>query len=305
MKVLLFNWNGVMDDVAVELRKQGHEVDLRGLDSGGWVDADILVFWNEIESQGWKALIQTARKAGKKTILIQHGRRGTSRIFPPFNEGLNCEFIMVWGEADKKRLMECGIAEERIFVTGCPLFNKLKPREPHKGKNVVFSLEHWTGEVPENQIVASQLRKLHGVNLITKGLEGESYTNIYDNLILSNRHKPGHFNVVAEVLSTADVVVAISESTFELFAESLNIPVVASTFWIPKAGGGDDRYKDYKRIYSDGCYQIDDFKKLPKAVKRALKKPDEMKEERRQAVIDDGGYDIENPIKRICEAILA
>lgn len=303
MKILLFNWNGIMDDLAHELKKRGHEVEVRGLDIKGWEKYDTLVFWNEIESMGWADVIKKAQKLGKKTVLLQHGRRGTSRIFPPFNEGLKSDVICCWGEGDRERLLSCGVPDEKIKVTGCPLFKKLKPRKQHTGFNVVFSPEHWTGEVPENFIVASELRKLKDVNIITKCLDGTSFKEMYDNVVSSDRNKPKHFEVVAEVLSQADVVVGISESTFEMFAEYLDIPVVAFTKWIPKPAGGDERYRQYKRIYSQGCYQVNDLKKLNKTIKRALRKPKEMAFPREKAVHYDGGVHIEDPVLKVIEVI--
>lgn len=303
MKILLFNWNGIMDDLAVELKSRGHEVNLRGLEIDGWKKFDILVFWNEIESQGWADLIRMAQKKGKKTILIQHGRRGTSRIFPPFNEGLKSDIVFVWGEADKDRLLACGISENKIRVVGCPLFQRLKPREYHKGINIVFSLEHWPEPIPENPIIASELRKLPSkYKVITKGLVGENLP-IYDNIIVSDRSHPSHFKIVSDILAIADVVVGSCESTFELLAESLDIPVVAYTKWIPKSAGGDNRYKEYKRIYSNGCYQVDDIYKLNDTIKKAIKHPKRLREERRQAVINDGGINISEPVKKMADEI--
>lgn len=303
MRICLFNWNGIMDDLAVELRARGHEVDLRGLEIDGWEKFDTLMFWNEIESQGWADLIRMAQKKGKKTILVQHGRRGTSRIFPPFNEGLKSDIVMVWGEGDRQRLISCGVNDKMIRVVGCPLFTKLKPRQKHSGINVVFSLEHWPEPIPENPIVASELRKLPSkYKITTKGLVGEN-TPIYDNLVLSSRSGKGHFEIVSNILSTADLVVGVCESTFELLAESLDIPVVVYTRWIPKSAGGDERYKEYKRIYSDGCYQVDDIYKLNDTIKLAVKHPERLREERKQAVIDDGGININEPVKKMADEI--
>lgn len=303
MKIRLFNWNGIMDDLAVELKQRGHEVYLSGLEIDGWEKYDVLLFWNEIESQGWADLIRNAKKKGKKTILVQHGRRGTSRIFPPFNEGLKSDCVFVWGEADKQRLISCGVDKNKIEVVGCPLFKKLKPRQKHKGINVVFSLEHWPEPIPENPIIASELRKLPSkYKVITKGLVGENLL-IYDNIIVSDRSHPSHFEIVSDVLSIADVVVGGCESTFELLAESLDIPVVMYTKWIPKSAGGDERYKEYKRIYSDGCYQVEDIYKLNYTIKQAVKYNKRMREERRRAVIDDGGINISEPVKKMADII--
>jgi len=302
MRIYVFNWNNVLTDLAEELKKE-HEVDLKfggtkGLD---WKKYDLFLMWNEVGD--WGEFVQKVQKKGKKAILFQHGRRGTSRIHPPFNERLNSDLVCVWGEADRRRLISANIPAEKIRVTGTTIFNNLKGRKEHEGKNVVFSPEHWCSEVAENAIVAGQLRRVKDIKITTKGLQGEHDERMYDNVVFSQRNASDHFEIVSEVLSTADVVVGISESTFELLAESLDIPVVIADIWMPKACGEDERYKGYQREYSEGCLRIKDPLKLPKAIKQALKRPNKMKEERKRAVIADGGIDIENPLQKMLDAV--
>jgi len=100
MKILVFNWNNVLTDVIDELQKE-HEVDIHfgGIKGLDWKKYDVIVVWNEVGS--WGDFVQEANKEGIKTVLVQHGRRGTSRIYPPFNEKLNSSKVCVWGEADK------------------------------------------------------------------------------------------------------------------------------------------------------------------------------------------------------------
>lgn len=300
MRICIYSWNGVLNDLAQELAKE-HKVDFKigGLKGLNLNDYDIFIIWNEIGE--WGEMVKKIQKKGKKVILMQHGRRGTSRIYPPFNEKLNADVVCVWGEADKKRLMSCGVEESRIRVTGTPIFKHLKGRRPHEGKNVVFSPEHWDGEVVENAIVAGQLRKVRGAKIITKCLEGEHNLAQYDNVVVSHRNSPDHLDKTAEVLATADVVVGISESTFELLAESLDIPVIIADIWIPKACGNDERYKEYHREYSDACTRVKDIFKLPEAIEYALKHPEHKREERKKVVLDDGGPD--NPIERMKDVI--
>jgi len=252
MKIAIFNWNGVLDDVEMKLVQLGHTIlPRKNTDTGYWKKADVIVVWNEVEMGGWAKFIRDAQKAKIRTILVQHGRRGTSRIYPPFNELPLSKTICVWGENDKQRMVSCGVPAEHIIVTGTPILKHLKPRVPHKGINVVFCPEHWDSEVAENFIVADELRKLKKVNVVTKALEGEHRLDLYDNVVVSKRGDPDHFAKVADVLSTADVIVSLQEGTFELLAQSLDIPVVLADIWIPKACDHDDRYKEYRREYSD------------------------------------------------------
>ena len=302
MKILASNWNNVLTDVLEELEKRGHEI----LEFDGKKktaeEADVVIVWNETAIGGWRTWIKMMQEMGKKVILVQHGRRGTSRIYPPFNENLNSDIVCSWSQNDKKRLMSVGVDEKRIKVTGNTLFSHLKNREKHKGVNIVFSPEHWDKDVVENLIVADELRKLKGVNIITKTLRGEQNEELYDNVVSSDRNSPDHMKTVAEVLSKADLVVCISESTFELLAESMNIPVVVVDCWIPKSCDGDDRYKQYKHEYSNACTVVKLFD-LNKTIMKELKSPDRLVKERRQIAIDDGGIDIASPLNEICAII--
>ena len=211
MKILIFNFNSVLSDVAEELRKRGHEVKemVKSSELKGWQKYDPIVVWNETALAGWRDFVKLAQKKGKTVILVQHGRRGTSRIYPPFNEELISDIVCVWGENDKKRLMSVCVPKERIKVTGSPIFNHLKPRVKHEGINVVFSPEHWDGEVEENLIVAGKLRRIRDVNIITKCLQHEHNPLIYDNPIISNRCERNHLDITTDVLSRADIVVGI------------------------------------------------------------------------------------------------
>jgi len=258
--------------------------------------------WNELNN-GSSELIEKTQKRGKQSILIQHGRRGVSRIYPPFNEKLLSNKVCVWGKNDKERLIKYGVPEDKIFITGTPIFKHLKPRIKHDGINVVFCPEHWGEEVPENLMIVGQLRKLDNVNIITKLLNIEHNPHMYDNPVISDRQTPEHLTIVADLLSKADVVVAISESTFELMAEILDIPVIIADIWIPKSLMGDERYKEYKHEFSPACKIVKDIKKLNEEIMFAVKHPEKLREERKQIGIDDGGLDIENPVNEIIKVI--
>lgn len=302
MKIIAFNWNNILTDVIEELRKRGHELlPLDGTDKT-FKKADVVVSWNETGLGGGREVVERAKKLGKRTVLVQHGRRGTSRIYPPFNETLVSDVACVWSENDKQRLISVGVPPEKIVVTGTSIWKHLKPREAHEGINVVFSPEHWDHDVAENFIVADELRKLKKVNIITKVLANTNMTEMYDNPVVSDRNSPDHLSIVADVLSTADVVVAVCESTFELLAQAMNIPVVIADIWVPKACDGDERYKEYHREYSNACVRAS-FKDLNKEIMKAINHPELLVEERHETATKDGGIDIADPVKNIISVI--
>ncbi len=303
LNILLFDFNNILTDVFEELVKRGHNLMVNDNEESTWDKVDVLVLWNETPMGGWKDWIKSRKGKGSRSVLMQHGRRGTSRIYPPFNEKLESDVICAWSENDRKRLLSSGVPEDRIRVTGTTIFKHLKPRVPHEGINVVFSPEHWDVDVAENFIVKSQLEKLKGVKVISKLLEGEHTAGIYQNPVWSNRNQAGHLEICADVLSTADVVVAISESTFELCAQILDIPVIIADIWTPKACGGDERYREYHREYSNACKKVQDMSKLNEAILYAIKHPEDLREERKKIAIDDGGINISDPLEEIIKVI--
>lgn len=293
LNILLFDFNNVLTDVAEELVRRGHTLLVNDNRESTWEKADVIVLWNETPMGGWKDWIATRKSKGTRSVLMQHGRRGTSRIYPPFNELLTSDVICAWSENDRKRLETAGVAPERIRVTGTTILKHLKPRRPHEGINIVFSPEHWDIDVAENFIVNSQLQKLKGVRVITKCLLTEHTVGVYPNPVWSDRRSADHIDIFTEVLAEADVVVAVSESTFELCAQAMDIPVVIADIWTPKACGGDERYREYTREYSDACVRVKDMSKLNEAIMFAVKHPEHLREERRKIAVADGGLGLD------------
>lgn len=280
MKLFVLNHNSVMNDV------------LDGFDIvDNPLDADRIILWNDLFPVE-RGLIQLAKSNKIPTIVIQHGRYGSSRYFPPFNEQITADKLLVWGEADKEALVKAGHNPKKIFVTGTGIFSHLKYKLVHKDTNIVFCPEHWDREVPENLNVRNELRKLKGVKIITKIIEGHDPKN-YDNPVMSNRNEQDHLDKCIDVLRTADLVVGIAEGTFELLAQAMDIPVVIMKEWQPKSFGGDERYRNnYRRIISKAS-KTAKLENLIDIIKDQLKNPDELREERKQVCIDEGGINLD------------
>ncbi len=305
MKILIFEWNGVMSGVAEELEKRGHDVTscLSIEKPEDIIPYDTIVHWNESEIGGSRDFIKYILKWGKRVVIYQHGRRGTPRVVPPFNEPFISDVICVWGENDRDRFLSVGTPKNKVKVTGTPIFQQLKPREKHEGINIVFCPIHWDMDVAENQIIAGTLRKLKGVKITTKVLKDEHDIKMYDNPVVSDRRLEDHLGIMSDVLKTADMVVSPVESTFELMAQYLDIPVVIAGIWMSKGHQGDERYAKYIRTYTSGCKMIKDTNELNDTIYHQLRHSDELKRERHQACVDDGGTNIKDPIKKICDVI--
>lgn len=253
-------------------------------------EADVIFLWNDVNPIE-RSIVSYACRQGKKTFVIQHGRKGSSKYYPPFNEPIHADKMLVWGEFDKNRLIKAGKDPKSIEVVGTTIFNKLIPRIPHKGINVVFCPEHWDRPVEENIKVRDELRKLKGVNIITKIIESHNPED-FDNPIQTNRDEEGHLEKCIEVLATADIVVGVSESTFELLAQAMDIPVVIMEEWEPKAFGGDLAYTTYERLISRASHKTT-VKNLNKTIKEVLKNPHTLKKERAEVVEEEGGRSLD------------
>ncbi len=296
LKLALYNWNSCLDEVVEKLKKKHTLLE-------DYKDADRVVLWNECRLNGWKERVIESQNKGKKVIFYQSGVWGVDWIRPPFNEGMISDVVCVWGEGDKKRMISGGVPAEKIVITGSPIVERLRPRVKHEGKNVVFALEHWdAGDVVENNIVAAELRKLKDVKIITKGLIQENITEVFDNPVFSSRMHSDHMNIVADILTTADLVVAISESTFAFLAETLDIPVIIADIWLPKPRAGDRRYLDYKGNFSNAVTKVK-LEDLNKTIMHQLKYPEILQEERKQASIMNGGIDIKDPVQNLIDVI--
>jgi len=253
----------------------------------------------------------------KPIIIFQHGR-----IAVHFKKQPQTHYL-VWGMKDKRRLIRRGAKKKFIHVTGCLLFNYLKPRKKHKGINIVYApLHNEAGHAYFiNRDFRDELRKIKGVNIITKLLRMQkSHSWKYDNVICSDRDTRRHYEICADVLSIADLVVTIEEGTFALLAQYLDIPVIScnSRKDYRREDGrlmaGDKRFINgvievgssrKQCVFSPAVKRVDlkRIKTLPEVIMQQLRNPAELKEERVQACIDYGGADIKNPIKETLNII--
>ena len=296
MRINIYNWNCVLDEVLPELLKRGHTFVQQP------EDADVVVLWNEIKHAGWLDIIKRGQKKGIPVILYQQGIWGIDRVQPPFNEKIHSDIVLVWGEGDKKRLENCGV-DKKIIITGSPILRRLKSKVKHKGKNVVFVLEHWDySEVPENMMVYSELRKLRGFNVIIKALAREHNLDLYENVVVSHRYDNNHLDICADLLAETDLVVAISESTFALMAEAMDIPVVIADIWMPKERAGEKIYLDYKHPFTKAVAKAK-LEDLNETIKKHLKHPELLQKERKEMAIENGGLDKGNPVENIIKCI--
>ncbi len=285
MKIYLGNHNGVLTDI-----KEHFEL-VESID-----EAEAVVLWQDVLGMS-RSIVRLAHSQGKKVIIVQHGRHSTIDYCSPANYEFISDKLCVWGQQDVDRLLDNGFDKDKIVLTGTTIFSHLKSRRKHKGINIVFVLAHQDCEIEENKTVAEVLREIKGINIVTKGIEVHNQKG-FDNYISSNRDMENHLDICADVLKDTDIVVAIKDDTFSLLAYSLDIPVIIPKVWMNRTMLG----KESQETYTDAC-ELVDLQDLEKAIRRTLKNPDKLKEQRRRVAIEEGGVHITNPLKNIIDVI--
>lgn len=160
MNVFLDNWNGVLDMTEDKLRETGRLTDSPHL-------ADIFLLWQDVRGPQRQLARIVKYQLKKPLVVMQHGRGAVRDYGPPNNFELLADKILVWGETDKSRLLRYGISQDRILVVGCPIFQRLRPKDAErKGKNVLFVPVISTKEEPENILVYAALKRWESEQLI-------------------------------------------------------------------------------------------------------------------------------------------
>lgn len=263
-------------------------------------EADKVIVWQDVIGLSM-GIVKLAKMKGKPSIMMQHGRWGTSLYYPPFNQPILADYICVWGQQVKDKMLTTGISPKRLHITSSTIFKYLIPRKPHQGINIVFTPEHWDADVPENHLVYDELKKIKEVNLIVKTVNLYDKDN-YENVIYTDRGREEHLKICAEVLSTADIVIGVMEGTFELLAQVLDIPVIIVDIWQPKSFRGDEGYKYYNRMKSKAAKYIP-LEILQDEIRRQIENPGEFKEARQKVALSEGGLQIKNPLQEILKVI--
>lgn len=159
MKIFLENYNGVLDLLEDSLEDSGELTDNPH-------EADCFVLWQDVRGV-CQNLAMLAKQVGKPVVVMQHGRGAVRDYGPPNNFKLIADKIMVWGEAERRRLLSYGISNDRIALVGCPLFSCLKERPKDRpGKNILFVPVIAQKEEPENLLVYATLKKWETEKLI-------------------------------------------------------------------------------------------------------------------------------------------
>jgi len=288
MKFLISDHNQVLADVKKALPE-----------TKSVEEAYKVIVWQDIISPH-KDIIECAKKLGKETIVVQHGRGGERDYLPPISYPLAADKFLVWGDEAKDKLAEYGIEAIKVGTT---LFSHLKSRKPHTGINIVYEAQKWDGtDVEENIEMMEALKNIcdrNNWNLKAKTVESHRPERYSKYEVYSNRADGNHLKVTAGLLATTDIVVGIEEGTFELFSEYLNIPTICCDIFKPRPFAGDERRK--RKFTFTEAVKTCKLDTLEETIKDQLKNPEELKEQRKEVVRRVGGTDIKDPLKKILE----
>lgn len=248
-----------------------------------WYEAEAVVVWQDIR-EDYIELVANANLTGIPTVVMQHGLRASREYNSYYQKPLLAKKIMVWGPKDKERIMTSGISADRIEVTGTTIFDHLIPKKKHDGFNVVFVPIHWDKEVEENYEIAKILNNIRGVNLKTKLIEGLDASH-YKNVIRSNRDSRDHLKIIANLLGETDLLVSLTESTFEFLAYKLDIPVIVVDEWKPKYFLGEM----YEKLeYSNAAIKVK-YSDLEKTIFKVLNNLSIKSAERKKVLFEEAG----------------
>lgn len=287
MKIAVFNFNGILDSLVNYLY-------MGGALEPNWHKADVVVLWQDVLGN----MVQVAHEAktlGKKVLVAEHGLLSINDYIPPLSRPLVADKFMAWGKKSKEYMLEAGIDEDKVVVTGTAVFDVFKPKRIHEGKNVLFAPRHWSPEIPENLKMAKELSKLEGVNVRSKIVKGEHDPVDYPNPISTDRQDSEHLLRTWDVLSETDVLVTMGEGTIASLAYYLDIPVVSINEWKTKELLGK---KYTKKIFfeqvSDACHLVP-LSKLNETVMSELEDPTQMRQKRLEFLRDHVDYDSKVP----------
>lgn len=261
-------------------------------------EADVALLWQDIIGY-CKSYANLAKAEGKKVVVIQHGLGAMDDYGPPNSYELIADKICVWSQNDVDMLKRYGIPDKKIELTGTTIWSHLKPKTKHEGVNVLFKPAHWDVEVEENYLVRDALRKIKGINVITKVHESHKAEK-FDNPIITDRESYNHLEVCGETLAKTDIIVGVgNEGTLGMMGYIKDIPMIIPNVWKPRPflDRGTQEMK-----YTDACHLVA-LEDLETAVKNAIEHPGYKRFERSEVAEYYGGANIENPLDKIIKTI--
>lgn len=185
------------------------------------VNADVVFMWADWPFSG---VVKTLQSLGKKVIVYEHGF-GALWDYELNNREPMADGYLALGEESKKSLVRKGVSEERVLVSGNPIYDSITIKEGDRGNKALFVALHWVSDrLGYNSDLYEQLKKAYPqldwtLKLSSKTADfsdGKKWFSNVDGSVLEE---------IKEKLPRYDYVFTPRVSTFETFARFMGIPV--------------------------------------------------------------------------------
>lgn len=292
IKITVINWNDVIPDLSDVFVVKGFPVNV--------LQSDAIIVSDDIHPRSKRAC-GIARKQGIPSFVMQHGRNASDH-YTRYNRDIIADYFLAWGENDVTQAIEGGWAKDKVIRIGSPILQDKCEYKPD-GKTVVFAPIHY--ELPvsldlrnrrEGMEIWEVLQGMKGIEPVAKLLANEHDIKDYSGYkFVTNRQERGHIKEVYEkLLSKASCVVCNIDSTFDLLAYSMDIPVV--------------RFKDttldmYPADNFSASRVVYNLNEIEGAVRCAIAYPEKGKDRRKEVLPHIGGYESDNPKKSIIKLV--
>jgi len=272
--------------------------------------AKAIVLWQDVAGHPLP-YVAKAREMKIPVIVVQHGRWSYTDYFPPVNYTMKADKFCVWGVRDYLDMINAGFSEDRLVLTGAPIFEGFdRSRVKHEGSNVVFAPLHLDKEVEENMEIIGALLKIQGINVTSKLLSCHDKKAYGKNIVFSRPGDPDHLYKCMELLKRTDIVISNEPGTFELLAMYLDIPLIFVNNSKPRPFCGNTDYDKRKPVPFNGVEVIQKVSELEGVIRKHMKEPSLMHTERAMELLNSAGCGIQGSaagriVNVIKEAILA
>ena len=295
-RAVILNFNGILDP----LYQTFEQAELTDITEPG-KRPDCLITWTDYP-QDMKMLCLAALQQGVPTFMVQHGRRAMRDYWTHRGEPTSVA-AFVWGGKDHEDALTGHWSPEQVFRVGAPWFH-YRPKPQEERGTVIYDVPHWNIDTKESILTWAALKRIGGIRPIAKMIapSEQKQNNYIGEQCITYRNEPGHIESTYDLLKRASCVVTMMESTLELMAMSLNVPVV--------------HVKGFKHKELPGTWQgVEDT--LPQkgsiacergemsdAIAEAMKRPSKLMKDAHERLIEDAGDpDKDTPVRSITTLI--
>jgi hypothetical protein len=185
-------------------------------------EAEIVFVWNDFTI---KEDVQRWQKEGKKVICFEHGWNAF------FDYKLNnhipiADGFLALGKNSAKSLIECGLNQQKVLITGNPNLGKIRKIKPYFSphrKKILYTALHWTRDLYDynNAKLGEIINTFSSVADIYVKTNDKSKIRIPDGVLQWNSNINENeylFKDIMNGLKNFDLVLTPKESTFDFIA---------------------------------------------------------------------------------------